>query len=97
MDMILVQKRTVDDRVQWFLERDRFEEALKVAEKFSSELKVQSVENVGKMYVDYLLEENEFGEAARCVHTRARVCRCVYVRMYVCVCGCVGGCALYPV
>lgn len=70
MDMILVQKRTVDDRVQWFLERDRFEEALKVAEKFSSELKVQSVENVGKMYVDYLLEENEFGEAAR-ICTRA--------------------------
>ena len=65
MDMVLVQKRTVDDKILWLTERDRFEEALKIAEESTYSLKTNSVEKIAKQYYDHLLEEEDYGEAAR--------------------------------
>ena len=44
MDMIVVQKRTVDDHVGWLLEHEKYEAALTLCEESTRELKAYSTE-----------------------------------------------------
>lgn len=44
MDMIVVQKRTVDDHVGWLMEHEKYEAALALCEESARELKAYSTE-----------------------------------------------------
>ena len=44
MDMVVVQKRTVDDHVGWLMEHEKYESALVLCEESARELKMYSTE-----------------------------------------------------
>ena len=63
-DIILARLRCADDRVQWLLERHRYEDALIVAENAGAELKSTSRQEVGTKYLEHLVGARKFDEAA---------------------------------
>ena len=44
MDMVVVQKRTVDDHVGWLMEHEKYEAAMTLCEESARELKAYSIE-----------------------------------------------------
>ena len=63
-DLIVAKLRSADDRVKWLLDRNRFEDALVVAETAGSELHSMSRRDVGCKYLDHLVSQRKFAVAA---------------------------------
>ncbi|XP_065929628.1 vacuolar protein sorting-associated protein 41 homolog isoform X2 [Magallana gigas] len=64
-DIIVSKERDTDDHVAWLLEREEFEEAMEVAEKNEHLLRKLTQKGVAMKYLEYLLEEGNYEEAAR--------------------------------
>ena len=66
--IIVSKPRDVKDRVQWLLKFNEFERALQEIENsknvYSQREKRETIITVGTKYIDKLLEENEFSQAA---------------------------------
>ncbi|KAJ3175357.1 Vacuolar protein sorting-associated protein 41 [Geranomyces variabilis] len=67
-DIVVAKPRTLADHVEWLVERKRYEEALKAAESGKSSLEgnvhVDSIVEIGQKYMETLLSEGRYEEAA---------------------------------
>jgi len=63
-DIVIAKPRDLDDHVSWLIERVCFKEALDVAEKRQVELKRHSVQAIGEAYLDMLINQKDYQEAA---------------------------------
>ncbi|XP_048755315.1 vacuolar protein sorting-associated protein 41 homolog isoform X2 [Ostrea edulis] len=64
-DIIISKERDTDDHIAWLLEREDFEEAMDIVEKNQHLLRKHSQKDVAKQYLEFLLENDNFVEAAR--------------------------------
>jgi len=58
-DIVVAMPRTVDDRIKWMMTRNRFKEALELAEMHREDLKKHSVHDVGERYLKHILLEDK--------------------------------------
>jgi len=56
---------SIDDRVQWFLENELFAEALELSTRNSDRLKEVDPIDVGKKFINHLIEQRDFDKAAK--------------------------------
>lgn len=71
-NVIMVQKRDVDDHITWLCERQRYEEALKVAEQqgivnsgaATRGLPRYNVREIGNSFLQHLLDDGNYAKAA---------------------------------
>ncbi|KAL8579065.1 hypothetical protein ACOMHN_036004 [Nucella lapillus] len=64
-DVVIARLRDMDDHIYWLMEHERYEEAMACASDHEKELKTHSYEAIGRAYLDYLLEEEQFAEAVK--------------------------------
>jgi len=64
-DVVVARARDVDDRVQWALDGDNFEEALRIAEEHRSQLRVHQLQELAEKYLGHLLANEEFERAGK--------------------------------
>ncbi|CAG5117731.1 unnamed protein product, partial [Candidula unifasciata] len=64
-DVVVARLRDQDDHITWLMDHGRYEEAMAAASEHSKELKTHSYFAIGRAYLDYLLEEQEYEEAGR--------------------------------
>ncbi|XP_013388215.1 vacuolar protein sorting-associated protein 41 homolog [Lingula anatina] len=64
-DVVVAKPRDLDDHLDWLLQHEMYEEAMEDASKNSRELKRNSYQEIGRLYLMHLLEEREFEEAAK--------------------------------
>ncbi|KND01521.1 uncharacterized protein SPPG_03320, partial [Spizellomyces punctatus DAOM BR117] len=67
-DIVVAKPRDLDDHIEWLVERKRYEEALQAAEKagptYEGRLQVHSIVDIGRKYMDTLLDQGRFDEVA---------------------------------
>ncbi|KAK3247688.1 Vacuolar protein sorting-associated protein 41 [Cymbomonas tetramitiformis] len=63
-DVVVGRPRDAEDRVQWLLERGRFEEALSTADSNPRLTRRQLYDDVGRAYLEHLLDGKQFERAA---------------------------------
>ncbi|KAG8903108.1 Vacuolar protein sorting-associated protein 41 [Tulasnella sp. 403] len=63
-DIVFVKLRDAVDHIQWLVEKERYEEALGAVEQLGPGSGVDVAE-IGRKYVEYLVEEEEFDKAAK--------------------------------
>ncbi|XP_076360932.1 vacuolar protein sorting-associated protein light isoform X2 [Tachypleus tridentatus] len=63
-DVIIAKPRDEDDHISWLLEHQQFEEALQ-AVLVAKDLKSHSLMSVGQVYMDNLLQQKKYNEAAK--------------------------------
>lgn len=56
-DIVVAKPRDLDDRIQWLLERGKYEEALTAATGHENELTKHNLTNIGGQYLEHLLAE----------------------------------------
>ncbi|KAG7303143.1 hypothetical protein JYU34_013175 [Plutella xylostella] len=71
-DIVVASPYDIDDRVSWLTEHGRFEKALTVLEEVGGKTSRHSVNTVGVQYLDHLMAEQLFEEAAILC---ARICK----------------------
>lgn len=71
-DIVVACPYDIDDRVNWLTEHGRFEKALTVLEEVGGKTTKHSVMTVGVQYLDHMLSEQLFEEAAKLC---ARICK----------------------
>nr|QHN70704.1 light [Limenitis arthemis astyanax] len=71
-DIIVASPYDIDDRVDWLTKHGRFENAMSVLEEVGGRTSKHSVVEVGIKYLDYLISEQLFEEAAILC---ARICK----------------------
>ncbi|CAH0701503.1 unnamed protein product [Spodoptera exigua] len=71
-DIVVASPYDIDDRVKWLTEQGRFEKALTVLEEVGGKTAKHSVVTVGVQYLDHLMAEHLFEEAAILC---ARICK----------------------
>lgn len=64
-DIVIARPRDLDDNITYLLEREDFEKALSLSESRSKELKKFSALSIGKAYLDYLVRQHKFNDAAQ--------------------------------
>lgn len=64
-DVVVAKLRDHDDHITWLLEHKRYEDAMESAMTHSRELKRHNVQELGKQYLEHLLEAENFNEAAQ--------------------------------
>jgi len=68
-DVVVGKPRDQDDHVDWLLEHQRFQDALKVTQEKSRYLKRHTCQEVGRKYLDHLLGAKEFRRAGQLCST----------------------------
>ncbi|KAG8920361.1 Vacuolar protein sorting-associated protein 41, partial [Tulasnella sp. 408] len=63
-DIIVVKLRDAVDHINWLVEQEMYEEALEAVEKLGPGKGVE-VSEIGRKYIEYLVEEGEFEKAAK--------------------------------
>ncbi|KAG8985538.1 Vacuolar protein sorting-associated protein 41, partial [Tulasnella sp. 427] len=63
-DIIIVKLRDAVDHINWLVEQELYEEALEEVEKLGPG-KGAEVSEIGRKYIEYLIEEGEFEKAAK--------------------------------
>ncbi|KAJ1566881.1 Vacuolar protein sorting-associated protein 41, partial [Nowakowskiella sp. JEL0078] len=67
-DIIVAKPRDLDDHIEWLVERRKYSDALKAAEKagasYGGRLQVKNIIEIGQKYLATLLEEGHYEEAA---------------------------------
>ncbi|XP_046959618.1 vacuolar protein sorting-associated protein 41 homolog [Vanessa cardui] len=71
-DIVIASPYDIDDRVNWLTENGRFEKAMSVLEEVGGKTSKHSVVTVGVQYLDHLISEHLFEEAAILC---ARICK----------------------
>lgn len=71
-DIVVASPYDIDDRVHWLTEHGRYEKAITVLEEAGGKTAKHSVVTVGEQYLDHLLSEHMYNEAAILC---ARVCK----------------------
>ncbi|CAH0719696.1 unnamed protein product, partial [Brenthis ino] len=71
-DIVVASPYDIDDRVDWLAKHGRFEKAISVLEEVGGKTSKHSVVEVGVQYLDHLLSEHLFEEAAILC---ARICK----------------------
>lgn len=71
-DIVVACPYDIDDRVSWLTEHSRFEKAITVLEEVGGKTNKHSVVTVGVQYLDHLLSEHLYQEAAILC---ARICK----------------------
>lgn len=71
-DIIIASPYDIDDRVKWLTRHGKFERAMAVLEEVGGKTSEHSVEMVGVQYLDHLISENLFENAAKLC---ARICK----------------------
>ncbi|XP_070565310.1 vacuolar protein sorting-associated protein 41 homolog [Ptychodera flava] len=64
-DVVVAKPRDLDDHITWLMEHEMFQEALADAEANSRLLKRHDLLEIGRSYLNYLLDEQKYDEAAR--------------------------------
>ena len=64
-ELVIGKPCDMDDHIDWLLDHDKYSEALLSAEQNPRLLTRHSVIDIGKRYLDYLLDDLEFTEAAK--------------------------------
>ncbi|KAK3103437.1 hypothetical protein FSP39_019243 [Pinctada imbricata] len=63
-DIIVSKERDQDDHIAWLLEHEDFEGAMELAERHEKSLRVHNKKDIAKQYLQYLLDDGQFEEAA---------------------------------
>ncbi|TPX31569.1 hypothetical protein SeMB42_g07741 [Synchytrium endobioticum] len=67
-DVVVGKPRDLEDHIEWLLERNRYEEALRAAavagESYGGRLQVANIVDIGQKYMHTLMTEGKFSEAA---------------------------------
>ncbi|TPX35873.1 hypothetical protein SmJEL517_g01692 [Synchytrium microbalum] len=67
-DVVVAKPRDLEDHIEWLLERSRYEEALRAAEKagesYGGRLQVANILDIGQKYMNTLMGEGKYAEAA---------------------------------
>ncbi|XP_078486884.1 zinc finger protein isoform X2 [Ciona intestinalis] len=63
-DIVVAQPRDEDDRVDWLLHINHHREALEAVKEFGKRLKKHTYLEVGLLYLDHLIDSQDFTEAA---------------------------------
>ncbi|XP_026746855.1 vacuolar protein sorting-associated protein 41 homolog [Trichoplusia ni] len=71
-DIVVASPYDIDDRVKWLTEQGRFEKAITVLEEVGGKTTKHSVVTVGVQYLDHLMTEHLFEDAAVLC---ARICK----------------------
>ncbi|CAH2106843.1 unnamed protein product [Euphydryas editha] len=71
-DIVIARPYDIDDRVNWLTENGMFEKAISVLEEVGGKTSKHSVVTVGVQYLDHLISEHLFEEAAILC---ARICK----------------------
>ncbi|XP_050345808.1 vacuolar protein sorting-associated protein 41 homolog [Nymphalis io] len=71
-DIVIASPYDIDDRVNWLTENGKFEKAISVLEEVGGKTSKHSVVTVGVQYLDHLISEHLFEEAAILC---ARICK----------------------
>ncbi|KAL0840814.1 hypothetical protein ABMA28_014624 [Loxostege sticticalis] len=71
-DIVIASPYDIDDRVNWLTEHGRFEKAITVLEEVGGKTSKHSVVKVGEQYLEHLLSEHLYEEAAILC---ARICK----------------------
>jgi len=72
-DLVVAKLRDQDDHITWLMEHQRYEEAMVVAQEHNKELKTHNPYEIGRAYLNYLIEEEAFDEAGQlCVKILGR-------------------------
>lgn len=71
-DIVIARPYDIDDRVNWLTENGKFEKAISVLEEVGGKTSKHSVVTVGVQYLDHLISEHLFEEAAILC---ARICK----------------------
>ncbi|XP_064648417.1 vacuolar protein sorting-associated protein 41 homolog [Lineus longissimus] len=64
-DVVVAKLRDIDDHIQYLLEHFLFEEAMLAANEHSKELKRHDPQEIGRQYLNHLIENVKFDDAAR--------------------------------
>ncbi|KAH9500097.1 Vacuolar protein sorting-associated protein 41 [Bulinus truncatus] len=64
-DIVVARLRDQDDHISWLMEHNKYEEAMAAASVHSKELKLHTFLDIGRKYLDYLLEEEAYDDAGR--------------------------------
>ncbi|XP_041366904.1 vacuolar protein sorting-associated protein 41 homolog [Gigantopelta aegis] len=64
-DIVVAKLRDQDDHLSWLLEHKMFEEAMAAATEHNKELRRHTYEDIGRQYLNYLLEAKCYDEAGR--------------------------------
>ena len=64
-ELVIGKPCDMDDHIDWLLDHDKYSDALSSAEQNHKLLARHSVIDIGKRYLDYLLDDLEFGEATK--------------------------------
>ncbi|XP_076460755.1 vacuolar protein sorting-associated protein 41 homolog [Babylonia areolata] len=64
-DIVVAKLRDMDDHISWLMEHERYEEAMACASDHEKELKTHTYEAIGRAYLDYLLEDEQYAEAVK--------------------------------
>ncbi|XP_035827939.1 vacuolar protein sorting-associated protein 41 homolog isoform X2 [Aplysia californica] len=64
-DVVVARLRDQDDHITWLMEHEQYEEAMAAASEHSRELKMHTYSDIGRAYLNYLIEEDCFDEAGR--------------------------------
>ncbi|KAK0051675.1 vacuolar protein sorting-associated protein 41 [Biomphalaria pfeifferi] len=72
-DIVVAKLRDQDDHISWLMEYKKYEEAMAAATVHSKELKQHTYFDIGREYLNYLLEEEAYDDAGRlCVKILGR-------------------------
>ncbi|KAJ8313760.1 hypothetical protein KUTeg_008321 [Tegillarca granosa] len=64
-DIIVAKQRNQDDHIAWLLDHEMYEEAMVAAKQNEHELKKHTYQDIGRQYLDSLMDEGDYEEAAR--------------------------------
>ena len=64
-DIVLGKPRDEDDHIEWLLDHKQFEQALEQTQKLERQLKKFTHLGVGKKYLDFLLNTQQFSQASQ--------------------------------
>ncbi|XP_074658816.1 vacuolar protein sorting-associated protein 41 homolog [Tubulanus polymorphus] len=64
-DIAVAKIRDHDDHIAWLLEHHKFEDAMNAATEHSKQLKYHNIQEIGRLYLDYLLQEKKYDEGGK--------------------------------
>jgi hypothetical protein len=63
-DIVVARPRDMDDKILWLTDHGKFSEAIEIAEKNSERLRTTKIGRLKRAYMQILIEEKEWAEAA---------------------------------
>ncbi|XP_042202802.1 vacuolar protein sorting-associated protein 41 homolog isoform X2 [Callorhinchus milii] len=64
-DIVVAKERDQDDHIEWLLGKKKYEEAMMAAEISQKNIKRHNMLDIGRAYIDYLVEKGDYHGAAR--------------------------------